>query len=239
MKKIKTIIIITLVIFLMSVIGITIYANDYYRADEVALTFMESSDSVIVINHKSHISFEPSSYDKGIIIYPGGKVDEKAYAVLAHKLALENILVVIVKMPHKLAIFNINGANQVLANYDISDWYLMGHSLGGAMGASYLGKNHAKFKGLILLAAYATNNLKDTNLDVLLLKGENDLVLNQSKYEDSKKNLPTHYKESIIIGGNHAYFGSYGKQDKDGIATIEPMDQINQTTSLVINFINE
>lgn len=237
MKKGKIIFIAILAFIVVSVIGITIYANTYYRANDLALSYMESSKTVQVIENNDYIAFEATTYDKGIIMYPGGKVDEKTYAVLAHKLALENILVVIVKMPLKLAVFNINGASKVLKDYTLDTWYLMGHSLGGAMGASYLGNNQANFKGLILLAAYATNDLKDTNLDVLLIVGENDLVLNKEKYESSKKNLPLNYKEELIIGGNHAYFGSYGEQDGDGKASITANEQMQTTVNIVKNFI--
>ncbi|MBO7714508.1 MAG: hypothetical protein J6S85_13110 [Methanobrevibacter sp.] len=43
--------------------------------------------------------------------------------------------------------------------------------------------------------------------------------------------------EYVINGGNHAQFGSYGIQSSDGIATISPENQRNQTEKALLDFI--
>ena len=143
-------------------------------------------------------------------------------------------------MPYNLAVFDIDAAKEIQRLYpEIDIWYIGGHSLGGAMAASFLEENHSNYNGLILLGAYSTTNLSKTKLNVLSIYGENDQILNKEKYKENKKNLPTTFKEIIIKGGNHAYFGMYNKQKDDGIAAITNEEQIDQTTNAIINFINE
>ena len=41
-------------------------------------------------------------------------------------------------------------------------------------------------------------------------------------------------QELIITGGNHAYFGYYGEQSKDGISLITRDQQIEETITYII-----
>ena len=43
--------------------------------------------------------------------------------------------------------------------------------------------------------------------------------------------------EYVINGGNHAQFGAYGIQSGDGIATISPENQRDQTEKAILDFI--
>lgn len=101
------------------------------------------------------------------------------------------------------------------------------------MAANYAYKNASKLKGLLLLAAYSTKDLSDTNLTVSSIYGENDGVLNRGKVEAGRALMPTSYYEYIIQGGNHAQFGSYGKQKKDNDASISAASQIEETVSFI------
>ena len=76
-------------------------------------------------------------------------------------------------------------------------------------------------------------------LKVLSVYGSEDQVLNREKYKEYRSNLPENAVEIVIEGGNHAYFGVYGKQSGDGEATIDNQTQIFETTSIISSFINE
>ena len=50
--------------------------------------------------------------------------------------------------------------------------------------------------------------------------GSEDGVLNREKYEADRINLPQNTTETVIDGGCHAGFGSYGAQKGDGAPVI-------------------
>ena len=105
------------------------------------------------------------------------------------------------------------------------------------MAASYVSKHTEDFEGLVLLAAYSTENLSDSGLKVLSLYGSEDGVLNREKYEEYQSNLPEDTVEYVIEGGNHAGFGSYGEQEGDGEAEISQEEQIEVTVEKIKNYI--
>lgn len=224
-------------VFLALFIGITIYVNIYYPATDDAYQQLESGEGVSVYKEHNYYVFEPDHYNTGIVFYPGGKVEAVAYAPLLKSLANEGYLCVLYEMPFRLAVLNMNAAEGIQERFKIDHWYMAGHSLGGSMGASFISKYIDQYEGLILLGAYSTVDLSDTDLNVLSIYGENDGVLNREKYEKNLKNLPDNFHEFIIPGGNHAYFGSYGYQKKDGAPTITNGEQIEQTVEIIKNYI--
>lgn len=101
------------------------------------------------------------------------------------------------------------------------------------MAASYVSKHTEDFEGLVLLAAYSTEDLSDSGLKVLSVYGSEDGVLNREKYEEYRSNLPKDTVEYVMEGGNHAEFGSYGEQEGDGQARISQGEQIAITVEKI------
>ncbi len=242
-KKLKIFLISLLCVVIVCCAGFGIYVSDYYRANDTALaaTFSDSEVTVIQKNDDCMV-FTPKNPERGIVFYPGGKVEYTAYAPLMKALANEGFFCVLVKMPFNLAVFDINAADDVLAEYtNIDEWYIGGHSLGGAMAASYASKNADKLEGLILLAAYSTEDLNESGLNVMQIQGREDGLL-WDDMEEVKKyqpNLPDDLKQFCIEGGCHAYFGSYGEQEGDGKPTITPEEQVRQTVEFIADNLQE
>ena len=222
-------------IILALVIACAIYLGDYYRADmEKIENFTEQSVVEMQTDENGYLIFEPEQIENGLIFYPGGKVEHTAYIPLMEALASEGTLCILVKMPFRLAVFDSNAADGLQENYpEVESWYLGGHSLGGSMAASYLSKHAESFDGLILLGSYSTADLSDLDVKVLSIYGSEDLVLNRENYEANKKNLPDDFKEVIIEGGCHAYFGMYGAQEGDGVPAITNEEQILRTVEAI------
>ena len=233
MKLLKFIIPIIIVIALIC--SGAVYVNDYYRADSVAVEALESDGSVAVSKESFGWYFDGPSTENALIFYPGGKVEETAYAPLLHKLAGDGVDVFLIKMPARLAFLGMNKADDILSNFNYDNFYIGGHSLGGVAAATFAAENE-DIDGLVLLASYSTKELPE-NLRVLLVYGSEDGVLNRESYEKSKTNLPPDYTEEIIEGGNHAGFGSYGTQKGDGRAAITPVEQTDKTAETIVNFI--
>jgi len=218
-----------------------IYVNDYYRAEMDAIVEFNAGTEVLKKVLKDNtIVYEGSAAEIGLIFYPGGKVEYTAYEPLMKSLASEGIMCVLVEMPFHLAVLDVNAAEGIQEMYpDIKNWYIGGHSLGGSMAAAYLKENADYYDGLILLGAYSTADLSETDLEVLSIYGSEDKVLNNEKYLEYKTNLPGDFSEVVIDGGCHAYFGMYGQQEGDGSPTLSNEEQIRITTDEIIKMIGE
>jgi len=229
-KVIKRILPAVVVVLVIAVIC-AIYLRDFYRADMDEIDrFTCENEVTIQKNEKEYLVFEPEEANAGFIFYPGGKVEYTAYIPLMKALASEGIFCVLTEMPFHLAVFDINAAHGIQEEYpQIEEWYIGGHSLGGAMAASYVSNNRNSFDGLVLLGSYSTADLSDADIEVLSVYGSEDLVMNREKYEENKTNLPPDFTEIVIDGGCHAYFGMYGEQEGDGSARITNEEQIRLT----------
>ena len=218
----------------------TWYVNDDYDAADRALTALTTTEQVEVIEGNP-IQFLPQNEEEthtGIIFYPGGKVEEEAYAPIMQAFAEEGYAVFLADMPFGLAVLDINAAEDIITdNPDITNWYIMGHSLGGSMAAIFAEGNLNSLAGLILLAAYSTADLSQTDLPVLSILASEDEVLDSAQVEENRPLLPDDAVEVIIEGGNHAQFGSYGLQEGDGEASISEIEQQQAVIDAVLTFI--
>ena len=217
--------------------------KSYQPAFEVNQFYSDFNANVDFIDNNSYITIMPKNQDpayvpeSAIVFYPGGLVDYHAYLPLLTPCAEQGAACFIVKMPLDFAFMNKNAAGKLVKTHPgIKKWYIAGHSLGGAMAASYAAEHSEDFEGLILLASFSTHDLSDSGLKVLSIYGSNDEVLNLEKYNLYKTNLPpvgNGLTEIVLDGGNHAQFASYGAQKGDGTADITPEEQ-QQTTAAEI-----
>lgn len=83
-----------------------------------------------------------------------------------------------------------------------------------------------------------TADLTDSGLRVYAAYGSEDGVLNREKYEADRVNLPQDTTETVIDGGCHAGFGSYGAQKGDGAPVISAEEQQQQTADALAAWMN-
>ncbi|MCF0147127.1 MAG: alpha/beta hydrolase [Clostridium sp.] len=237
-KALKSIIII-LSILVIGTLSFMLWANNNYEPTPEAISVLESEDTVD-INEDEFITFIPKNKEinKGFIFYPGGKVNEEAYSLLAKGIADEGYLVVIVPMPLDLAIFSPNKAEGVMEKYsDIDIWAIGGHSLGGVMASKFAGEND-NIKGLALYASYPSGDeLIDKNIEVVSIYGSEDGVADLEKIKNA--NLSKNSSLFEIRGGNHAQFGSYGEQEGDNKATISPEEQVKEAIDITVKMLEK
>ena len=210
-----------------------IYFGDYYHADAAYLDSLEYSDITITDTDFGWFIDGPST-DKALIFYPGAKVEAAAYEPFLSLLSSEGIDVFLIKMPFNFAIFGLNSANRVISEYSYDSWYIGGHSLGGAMAASYASSHPDQLDGVILCAAYPTKQIDDSMSEIVIY-GSEDLVLNMDKVMDGREYAPRDYIEYVINGGNHAQFGNYGIQEGDGTASISSEEQQEIAANVIIH----
>jgi len=226
---------VVLAAMLVLVAACAVYLGDYYRADPDAVAAFTAEGAVeMETAQNGNLVWAPEQARCGLIFYPGGKVEHTAYIPLMEALSARGVLCVLVKMPFRLAVLDIDAADGIQEDFpQIESWYIGGHSLGGSMAASYLSGREDSFAGLILLGAYSTADLSQTELSVLSIFGSEDGVMNRKKYESNRVNLPADFREIIIEGGCHAYFGMYGTQAGDGTPSVSPEAQIIHTADAI------
>lgn len=212
------------------IVGFFIYVSQYYKADDSTIAAI--NDAHTVEHHDNYMVFSPSyQTDKALIFYPGGKVEYLAYYPLLERLSQEGITCILVEMPFNLAVFNTNAADKIIDDFpEIEQWYIGGHSLGGAMASSYASEHKDKIDRLILLGAYVYGDYSKNK--AITIYGSNDTILDQSKIN---------YTENVFVieGGNHGQFGNYGQQKGDGISTISSEKQQDISVEYIISFMNE
>ncbi len=221
--------------------GFALWASFPYSPMPEALQAL-ASDSAVIIQEEPWLIFRPqdNSTEIGLILYPGGRVDPKAYAPLARSISSQGYLVVIVPMPLNLAVFAPGRASEVIDAFpEIESWVIGGHSLGGAMAANFANDHAGTVDGLLLLASYpaSSDDLSSSPLKVTSIYATLDGFTSLEEINTSRPNLPdsTHWVE--IDGGNHSQFGWYGFQKGDNEATISRDAQQEQVISSTMDLL--
>jgi pimeloyl-ACP methyl ester carboxylesterase len=229
------------IVLILASAGFVIWASLPLRPSAQAGQALTSS-AVVRVSQDRWLVFTPQEVapETGFIFYPGGRVDYRAYAPLARSIAADGFLVVIVPMPLNLAVFSPNAAQDVIAAFpEIRTWAVGGHSLGGAMAASFTSSSPNQIDGLVLLASYpaASADLSGTDVSVISIYATEDGLADVETVESSARLLPPDTQWVRIVGGNHAQFGDYGPQPRDNPASISPDEQLIQTAQAISSFL--
>lgn len=227
----KRVLLLLVVILIVGASAFVAWANNALQPMPEALDALQSDDRVTVTETNGWYVFEPASVKPttGLIFYPGGKVDARAYAPQMHAIADAGYLTVITPMPLYLAVFGVNKADEVIRAFpDIQHWAIGGHSLGGSMAAQFA-SGSSMVEGLAFWASYPAVDLSKTAINVLSIYGTSDGVAAQANVLAGKSSLPPDAVFVPLEGGNHSGFGWYGLQPGDGQATITREEQTAQT----------
>lgn len=220
----------------------SIYGLNFYHAEE----HMDYGKGVRIKRNFGWMEYgDPEKCTTAIMFYPGGKVGLNAYGELLTRVAKAGYYVIVCGMPVNLAVLNPNAADKYVKRINekypnIKEWYIGGHSLGGTIACKHAINRPGVYKGVIFLAAYpdSKDDMNGTNLAALSVYGSLDSVMNREKYEAHKHLFPKgRLFEMIIEGGNHGNFGTYGFQNGDHTSLIDRLDQIDQTASAIVRFI--
>ena len=237
-------------ILLWSVVGLTllalalagavlVYARAATAPPEPSALAELATNEQVEVTQNGWIAFAPANgaAATGLILYPGGFVDSRAYAPLARRIAAAGYRVVIPSMPLNLAVLGADRADAVMAAYpEVERWAVGGHSLGGAMAAQYASKHPDKVDGLVLWAAYPPSgvDLSGSELAVASIYGTRDGLVSQGDIDASRGQLPSTARYVPIEGGNHAQFGHYGAQKGDLHADISSEEQHRQAAEATV-----
>ncbi len=222
-----------IVILLLSGIFMYLHVNQYYATNEdynwFANNIKVENDSYYKIDHHS---------DKGLIFYPGGKVDPEAYRYLSN---IDDANIYIAKFPYNLAFLDEDVALKIIEEEsDVANWYIGGHSLGGVVANNYAQKKPELFTGVIFIGSYPQKAIPaDSPLNYLTIYATEDKVIGD--YQDKMPLFSANHnvKSVGIVGGNHSNFGNYGLQKYDSKAMISAGEQQKIIIDEITRFIEE
>lgn len=241
MGKLRTVFIGILAVILLAGLSFAVWANMPLGPMPEAEAALQS-DASVQVERSSWIEFVPVGVQPktAFIFYPGGRVDPRSYAPAARQIAAEGYLVAVMPMPLNLAVFDQDRALRVIqAHPEITNWAIGGHSLGGAMAASFIGQRPDMVSGLVLWAAYPpeSTDLSALKLWVVSVYGSQDSVLSTDQLEETRLLLPRSTRWVQIAGGNHAQFGWYGDQPGDAPASISRQQQQDAVVTATVELL--
>lgn len=232
----KRLLLVTVILLVFLVVGFVVWANDALQPTPEAIAALQSDAQVQVTETNGWYVFTPTAAQPttGLIFYPGGKVDARAYAPQMRAIADEGYLTIITPMPLNLAVFGVNKAADVIQFFpSIKHWAVAGHSLGGSMAAQFI-SGSTSTQGLALWASYSAVDLSQTAVNAVSIYGTNDGVAKPQSVLDGARLLPADAVFVPIEGGNHSGFGWYGLQPGDNDATISREEQNAQTVAATV-----
>jgi hypothetical protein len=225
-------------VIIAAILGFLAWASIVPAPEAAALAAL-ASDARVTVTTEKWLVFRPAGTepDTGLVFYPGGKVDPRAYAPQARAIAEEGFLVIIVPMPLHLAVLAPDRGVEVLAAYPaVRRWAIGGHSLGGSMAAHFAHVHPGAVQGLVLWASYpaGSDDLSRADLLATSIYGTRDGLVTADKLAASRALLPPGTVWTVIDGGNHGQFGWYGPQGGDNPATISHDEQQAQTVAATL-----
>lgn len=223
-----------------------------------ALNAMESNDEVLVTTvevdswpstpdpgegENIYFVFEPKNKvpSTGLIIYPGGNADPRAYAPSAQAIASEGYLVVILQVPSCNAIYGYDRTAKVIADFEeIENWALSGHSLGGPAASQYI-KEYGGIDWLIFWAStgHTDHSIADLDIKVLSIYGGLDPRLTPEMIVEYDYLLPADTTYLEIEGGNHSQFAYIEQLEYDVDADITLEEQQDIIVQATVDFISD
>lgn len=226
-SRLRVVLIITLGLLAVGLVAFVVWAS-LARPPEPGPLQAALSDPAVEVTLGPVVELRPSDAEptRGVVFYPGARVHREAYvATWAPIVAEADLLVLIPRMPLNLAIFGRSRAADLIGDTpEIDRWWVGGHSLGGAMAASWLGDQPpGSVDGLTLWASFATGGAQlssRTDLTVLSVSGSRDGLATPADIAERRDLLPPSAIMVEVDGMNHAQFGRYGPQGGDLTPTI-------------------
>ena len=228
------------VILLFTVLGLGFvgWAKQVYEAEEEPLALARANEKVVITDTAQYIWIKPEAVtSNALIFYPGAKVDPHAYLWKLSDISIMNNLQIFITKPGiKMAIFGIRQADIVRKDFpEVSNWYVGGHSLGGAM-ACFYAKQNPELAGVILFGSYCSTDISDHEGRFLSITGGRDDLTSSDTVNENRSHLPASAVMREIPGMNHAQVGDYGQQDGDTPASISDEEVKEALSGLVLQF---
>jgi len=205
--------------------GLVVWALDTYKADPVAQASALNDPHVAISEHDGFLVIRPSAAPSaiGLLFYPGLRIEPKAYlSKLAALSSKARVNIVIGRPRLNIAAFSIAQADDMRAQLaGIEQWYVGGHSLGGAVACYYASNHRDNLQGVVLLGTYCGSDISKSRLRVLAIVAGRDGIMPPETIEQHRVELPADTQIVWIAGMAHGQFGNYGPQSGDSRPSID------------------
>lgn len=216
-----------------------------YRAQGVDFAALRTNPEIQISEEGPAIEVMPinSSQPVGLIFYPGGMVEPRAYLPMAYHLAEAGYPVRIVKLPWRSAPLADQEAavaayvRETIRTSIVPHWVVAGHSRGGALAARLVHADPRQIDALILIGTTHPKepqySLADSPVPVTKIYATRDGIAPLATILANRGLLPPTAVLVPIEGGNHSQFGYYGSQLLDQRATISRAEQQRQLVAAI------
>jgi pimeloyl-ACP methyl ester carboxylesterase len=204
------------------------------------------SDARVRVADDGYLTLRPAAAPErlGVVVYPGAYVDVRGYAPTLREIAAAGYRVIIVRMPFELAIFGIDRAEDAIrANPDIRRWAIVGHSVGGAMAATFAYRHPDLVDGVIIWDSYppSITSLAQDPRPVWLIHRATPDGAPPPAFARQRHLFPASSRWAAIPGGNHMQFGAFvgGGYVEDWPATLTPAQQHEQVVARTLDALRD
>jgi len=179
--------------------------------------------------------FEPDEPGtRGIVMMHGALIKPQSYAKTAAYFAQQGYTVLLPYGPGRMSVLATDNVAKKMGALDISEWYFIGHSMGGMASLQSIKKHNLQVNAVALWATAMPVDFSMMAIPILFIWGTNDDLLPEERFRLGRKNLPADVEYLTLDGANHKNFAMYSHQFFDGEASIDWMQQIdfaNTTTA--------
>jgi hypothetical protein len=201
-------------------LALTVVVLRPFVAEPAALEALASGDGVTVTDNRSVSIFDPSGQPVStFVLYPGARVDPRAYAAPARTIAEAGHRVVVLKCPFDVALLCSQLPDPTLSRQ--GPWVVGGHSLGGVAAGQAVENPDVDASGLVFWASYPSEDLSfRDDLAVGSIFGGRDGLTTVRDVTSRRDRLPEDTAYTLVEGAVHSQFGDYGPQPGDGEPTV-------------------
>jgi len=175
----------------------------------------------------------------GLLIMHGALIKPKSYAKTAAFFAGRGYTVLVPNGFARLSINAVDPAAERLADFPVTDWFVIGHSMGGFSSLTLISRHEVNVRAAALWASAMPTDFSALTIPILFLSGDHDGLLPPARLAATKAYLPESTRYVTVAGGNHQNFAMYSHQFLDDEALISWREQIDFANNKTAAFFGE
>lgn len=193
-----------------------------------AAQYLRGDDYTAVLEEDGGLVFTPAvANGHGLLIMHGALIKPLSYAKTAAYFAARGYTVYLPSGAARLSIAAVDAAAARMQEFNVQDWVMLGHSMGGFSSLELIARHGPRVRALALWACAMPADHSDVELPILFIHGDRDGLLTPERLATARARLPASAEYLALPGGNHQGFAMYSHQFFDGEPAISRDEQID------------